>query len=460
MKKSFVVAGLFSVILTLVLQLLFRQTPKGELWKGFSVLYTQKECDDSLVTAILKDSGVEEFACLSGQYLPINARPDSVEVSLIGFNPEALDYLSGRNNYFFDRSKNYRLYYVPVFYKAKLASCVSELKRQGIESGVDSTGAYPFLFPLTVFVFYALLVVFAKRKILFALSGIFSVTFTLCFPFLSSAISSFLLLVSSFIVCNVFGRRGAFGMLRKNLFFYAFLVLSVASSFSTSLAAGLIFILTLAASASVFVIFVYVKTMIARKSEFQPVMIRSAWKIPKFNGREKIIFPVSVGLCFLVFIFSLFSLDVSAGSKGSRIALPSSTVSSGARELPELDDYYKWNYMVQTYPYRNLNEDKGDQLSPVEYSRFSEQNGIVSEYRETFVFDSEYKDIVYGSIDSLPFYAVEKIMKKQGENFKAGYSVTGSYHLGLFTIIISLIQVFLLVLFFTGFMLNIRRGKK
>ena len=62
---------------------------------------------------------------------------------------------------------------------------------------------------------------------------------------------------------------------------------------------------------------------------------------------------------------------------------------------------------------------KGQKISQIRYK--STENGIV-QYSETVaVFDNSFIEAAEKTIDSMDFCAVEKLLKKQGMNFKVEY---------------------------------------
>ena len=76
-----------------------------------------------------------------------------------------------------------------------------------------------------------------------------------------------------------------------------------------------------------------------------------------------------------------------------------------------------------------------------------------------FEYSEAYEERVNSKIDLLPFNAFEKIMKKQGSLFSAGYASNGSHRLNLFSIIISFIQFSVLLIYFAWILIN-KKSKK
>lgn len=458
MKKFFPFICLFLILTDISLFFVFRQTPKGEFWKGYSVLYVSKDCPDNYVMNLLVQNDINEFTCRGNQFLPINFPSDSLEVSLIAYNSEAIEYLTKRNIFFFDKSGNFNLFYIPVSFKNKTSQVVSSLNKSGFTAGMDASTSYPFIFPLAVILGIILFTVFSKNKIMFVSGSFLSFLYTLSFPYLSSVISSIVLMLCLFLFIQLYKRKDYLKILSKKISFIILLCFSAVNAFFSSLSAGFSFIgLLLGTVASIF-LYDFLFTLKDNKTGFQPVLIRSSKKIKPYNGKERILFPSSMGLIIIVFVFSLFSFDSGNSSSSKKISLPSSIVSSQNPDFPKLQDYYRWNYSVQTFQYRSLN---GTSFSDeVSFSRFEENDGHITEKVQVFPFDSNFCDRVYGQIDALPFNAIEKVMKKQGEDFSAGWSVSGSHQNNIYCIIISLMQFILISIYFVGLILKSNRGSK
>lgn len=438
----------------------FRQVPSGELWSGYSVLYVPNEIPDSQVINSFSEFEIKEYTCLSNQYLPTDLKPDSCEISLLTLNQASVDYLLKRNNYFFDKDQTLRLYYVPVFYKSRLASCAAFLSKNYGGVGVDSSSSYPFLFPLSVFIFSLLLFIYSKKKTLFINLIILPVCYTLAFPFLSSVFSSLLVLIIFFVIANIFGRRDFVKMVFKKVIFFVLVILAFVSCFSTGLVAGSVFALSLIAEISVLLLFRNYQIINYKKTHFHPVMIRSSFKIPLYGGKEIPIYSLLIFLFAGSFVFSVFQTNNTSSSVSSKgVLLPSANSSSKSDQLPVLEDFYKWDYSVRSFPYHSLNSET-DSLGPVKFSRFQNSNGRLEESLTEMEYTPEYKEGVYNKIDSLQFDAFEKIMKKQGEDFSAGYSSNGSHRLSLFCIIISFIQFSIILVYFAWILLHKKPKKK
>ena len=208
MKKFYLCVAFFSIAVCYGCLFVFRQLPAGELWSGYSVLYVHDSIPEETVFNTLSESGINEVTCLSNQFLPIDLKADSCEVSLIPLNPDSVDYLLKKSNYFFDRSHSYRLYYIPVFYKQKLNQTVQLISKKGFSGncGIDTKSSYPFLIPLSVFLFSVFLFFYSKKRFLFGSLSLLPLSYSVSFPFLSSALSCFILNLIFYLFSNIYGR--------------------------------------------------------------------------------------------------------------------------------------------------------------------------------------------------------------------------------------------------------------
>jgi len=452
MKKFFSGLSIFIILITVACLWFFRSLPAGELWNGYSVLYVPGTVSDSLVLEELDASGVKEITCLSNQYLPLDLKADSCEVSLISLNPMAVDYLTRRNNYFFDKSGQYRLYYVPVFYKAKLSQAVSSLNRKtsGGDCGVDSKTSYPFLIPAFALIFAVLLFCFSNKKILYGFLTVIPVLYTFSFPYLSSEIGVLLVLTVLFLISNIFGRRDFVKILVKKYVFMVLLFSAVISSFSSGFVTGFVFMLLLLSEAFIFYIYRSFKIISYKKNRFNPVMIRSSFSVKQYSGKENIIFGVLIFFTVAAFIFSL-STGGNVSEKENRLSFPSVSASQKSENLPSLKDYYYFDYSVKSFPYISLNNSKNND---VHISRFQKEGDKIVQYSDILEYSEAYEESVYNKIDLLQFNAFEKIMKKQGAGFSAGYASNGSHRLNLFCIIISFLQFSVILIYFAWILIN------
>ena len=201
----------------------------------------------------------------------------------------------------------------------------------------------------------------------------------------------------------------------------------------------------------------YLETYIRNKKTFVPVFIRSAKSISIFAGKTFIILSSStIAALIILAVFFLSSTD-SVKAKSSKLLLPASS-SIQNENLPQIEEFYRWNWKLVTAPYKSLNANNSESDDYVEFSSFVENpdTGIISEELHTMHYDDSFRNDVFTGIDSLKFNSIEKVMKSEGSDFSAGYSALSSSHVNLFGIIMMFICVFILL--FIYIYIIIRKG--
>ena len=99
--------------------------------------------------------------------------------------------------------------------------------------------------------------------------------------------------------------------------------------------------------------------------------------------------------------------------------------SISSKELPNLEDYCKWDWDVQTYPYKSTNV-KNDS-DTVTYPHFVKENGIIRQVDQVFKYDEVFINETIQAVDNLDFYYIISLLfiVKQGS--------THSTHVGFFS---------------------------
>lgn len=94
--------------------------------------------------------------------------------------------------------------------------------------------------------------------------------------------------------------------------------------------------------------------------------------------------------------------------------------------IPALNDYVVFSWNTLTMPYKSLNESYSEipeENECITVQRFKNTDGGIRTSQETvYRFDSDFKNEVISLIDGLDYPAVEKLMKKQGNDFFVDYS--------------------------------------
>ena len=448
LKKGFIkkYMALLAVFIIIALLVIFRSVPSGKLWNNYSVLYVPASVNTGVVSNILKNEGINEYVCLEDQHIPIMLSENSVEMamlkirlysSLIDNNSDKsiTDYLNFRNNYFFDSTGKYKLIYIPEEYKKNIDACIHFLQHENIEAGSDSSYSYPWLLPIIVSILMIMLTFFSKNKLFFISECIVPVIYVFCNPFYSSAAAVILLYIALFFISNLLGRKGLIKYLSKGLIVAFIIVLSILSAFAGSILSGIFFMLTLIATALIIYIFLQIKEVRTKRYSFNPVFIRPAKMLQVFGGNGKIVMPIATASIVLVILYLTFSNATNSGlTKKSKAIFIPGKAEIQAQELPQLEDYYKWNWNVVTLPYKSLNTEYYDDQAVV-FPDYVVYDGLITEKDNYLTYDEGFKTSVSKNIDDLDFESIEKVIKIQGNDFACGYVSTGSYHVSLFSII-------------------------
>ena len=464
MNKYIKFSSPFIFLLSFILILTFKTLPSGKLWKNYSVICVPVNTDDSLVMSAINKAGIQNAVTQSGQFLPISLSQNSIEISMLklNYNSPAYSYINKRNSMFYDKSNNWRLYYIPSHYNAEITDIIKLLKGQGIDCSKDSSANYPWLLPLIGSLLAAMLFLFVKHKISFACGIIIPLLFLYSNPYYPVATAICLLLLCLFFISNLWGRKGAFSSLLNKYSIPAMPVISLLCVFSSSLVSGFLYLIALLGTAASLIACFYTEDYLRKRKSFVPVYIRSAKRISIFSGKALTIMNIVTGAVALFILLIFLTSSNSINNNSPKLLFPASSAINDSK-LPQFEDYYKWTWNVKTYPYKSLNDKSLNTSDSLEdtfhFSEFfeNEETGIITEKITTLKYDNSFKKEVYEGIDKLKFDSVEKLMKSEGEAFSAGYTAASSYQINLFGIIMCFICLFILLFIYISII--IRKGK-
>lgn len=438
---------------------IFKQVPKGQLWKGYSVLYVPVTASDDAVVSVLEQFKIKDYICLSNQFLPLDISVNSPEYSMLVMNSSNKDfsYLYDRNSYFFDKSQNYRVYYILSDYSSLFANVVKELSNWNISACIDSKVQYPVILPLVILVLCVILYFFSKNRFLFLATAFFVVFFIFTNPFYQIAIAASLLILLLFVLSNIWNRKGFVSLILHKFYSVPILVIFVVTAFFASITVGLCSLLLLASLLGVYIIFSDIHKFVASKMIFVPVAILPAKKINLFSKKSFVVL-TSILACSIIILVSLFINSSSISSSGDGSVMLPCAKSDLVKDskLPILDDYYKWVWNVQTYPYKSLNSKDSEDV--VVFPKYVEIDNKIVLQEQILSYDSNFKQNIYNNIDYLSSNSVEKLIKSQSENFVPGYSSSGTMQIDFISIIMCIICFMLLL--FVYFSIIIREGVK
>jgi len=461
-KKSFItiITGIICAVCVCCFSLfLFRKIPISRLWKQYVVVYVSDQLEESAVLQLLEAAGCRDVISLSGQHIPA-----SVPLSPIEKESGSSSYLTRRNAYFFDLEHKFRLFYVPQAYENNAGSAIVSMH---VPAGMDAQVRFPWVTPCISLLFFCFLCVFAARRDLFFAAGILLVLFGFSQPFAVNAASVCLALYSLYLALRFWRRRGAVHRLANSLIFSIFFLIPFFLVFSNSLRGGLLYVFT--AFTSLFVLYgcLAYERLVETGSAFMPVLIRPASFMQVLTVRDSRYMLLCTGCIALLLCTALMSVhtflpDSHVGS----LYLPAPTRYADDTALPTIKDFVAWDWNVRTYPYRSLHEtaagtdaaapntvpSDGDKVSIPRY--VMTEQGIQEQQEVVYTFDAAFRRQVLSDIDALPYPALEKLLKMQGNTVSTAYtSASGSRQSGvsLIALVIALFIPFVVFVVYTIF---------
>lgn len=447
--KMYVIPA-FIIVIAVLFFSLFRRVPSGKLWNGYSVFFIEQQADDALVSNTLSSFGCSGIISSNGQVIPVELSKDSPEISLLFSGLEKSDYLYLRNNYFFDKSREYKVFYVPDQYSSELSDAADYLQNEkNFSCGVDASSSFPLIPVILVVIFSIVLVIKSEKRILFILSAILPVYFSFMMPYYSGLACVCLVMLLISVSLKMWNRTGGLKRLLKIRILQILLGVSVITAFLTGVVNGLLFVLLLMAEVSIFHFYKILEENNLKKFSFRPVQIRSAKMISLISKKSVFCMLSCAGAIFLILVSSFFSVTVGTSGSGKSLMLPSE---HGSGSLPGLEEYSKWRWETLTFPYVSVNSDM-DVSNPkngdtVTFSMYNDNPEAVEEIVNTMTYDDSFITKSLEVIDSLPDSSVERLIKSRGKNFSAGYTASGSQNVTIFTIILLIITLFVPVTFY------------
>jgi len=201
-----------------------------------------------------------------------------------------------------------------------------------------------------------------------------------------------------------------------------------------------------------------------QKYSFIPVMICAADTAQFRTKKAKHGMAACAVFIIILTVVLLVSADFSNTSK--RLQLPSAQSGSITGRFPSLDDYIVWCWDARTMPYRSLHSSDKESMSrrpkdgdTVEFPRYTDNEKGISENNMSIKFNASFRTESLAQIDDLKFPAVEKLLKKQGKLFHAGYTFQSSGG-GTMYLVLMIISFFIPLFFFANMYLLAGRWSK
>lgn len=442
-----IIIPVFTILLAVFLLFILRTVPTAKVWNGYSVVTVPAGTNSVFVQNAFEKAGCKNVVSLENQYIPLAGAAETPEISLAMSGLESSEYLKQRTLYFFDRNREFQLYYVPDSYKNKASDAVQILNNQHIAAALNISSSYPFFVPAICFLFVAVLVYFSAYKVLCMISLLLPFFFSCMMPSCAAVAPLCLFMYGIFIALKVWRRHNAVSYLTRQILIIAFAALTVIFMFLNGLKYGLLFLLLAAAECSVFFLLNQLAEWKDSHSFFKPIKIIPARMISLSTAKSLLCLLVCSGTIAALFVFSLAGTGSGFGAQ-KEMRLPSPFGSGTA--LPTIRDFVDWRWETLTFPYISLNSDRrnsrpkdGDTVS---FTQYSDISGSIEETERTIVFGRDFIEQSLHSVEELNYPALEKMLKDY-KNSSAGYILSSAQPLTILNLVI-LILSFCAALFF------------
>lgn len=426
-----VVASLLALTTAIIL-VVFVRIPVSSLWRGYNVLYVPVEIDEERVLQVLDDMGVQDVITLSTQQQPLYS-PYAPVQSIVSAERS---YLKQRENYFFDRAMQMRLFYVQNDYMNEAFDAVKVIQNfpGGEKSGLEGKASYPWIVIFVVVVVFFVFVFLSKAKIFVLVSGFFPLLFTICIPSYSGAGAVVMLLYTFFLCSTLWQRKKMFKAVLQSSLILLFGISSVIIACIGSWKEGLLLILTLTASLSL--CYLLSQFLPVKKRGFMPIPIRSAQLVSVVSSVTSFTLFIPAVAATILFVALFFFGYFPAYSSINGLFLPAparytDTASFDAmsfqdnvqvayfgEELPSLVHYVDWVWDTLTYPYRSLHETEVLELVSLgetvflPYYRENQEGVIEEEPTAVYSLDEAFISAVMEGIRDDSFQ-IEEVLKNQ-----------------------------------------------
>lgn len=434
-----VILPAFIVILTVFLLNIFRVVPVTKLFSGYSVLYASVQVDAEKTAQILQDSGCEDFIYIKNQRIPLSVSEKTPEVALALSGLEKSSYLKERHNFFFDKNRNFNVFYIPESQEKNAVQALRALSDSGIAAGMNGSSSFPFIAIVIVIAFSCILIYFSNKRILLSALLLIPVYFSIMIPFYSVTVSLCLFELAVSIAVRISGRSGAQRKLLSSVLFCTFISVSFLTTVISRFQAGILFIMMICSELCIMVIFDSIKDYVDSRFTFRPVKILSANVIPLVTKKTSATIGICSASCALIFASALISssLNIQGPSGAAKnIQLPSTKGTTGS--FPDMNSFINWKWETMTFPYRSLNKRNGSD-DTVYFKSYNAEEGKITETTNSISFDEDFKKNAVREINELNYPAIEKVMVLQEKKARFGYASSGTQNLSLLMLILMIV---------------------
>jgi hypothetical protein len=377
------------------------------VWKGWTTLAVRESVPERTVLSVCGEEGIDGVVSLGTSLRNADA---------------GSGYQKKRENFFFDKTGGYRLYYIEGSSAGRLAGAAKRLAALGAAPAANVSSPRDFASGIAAAALFAAFVLFAKNRVVMAASGIFLAASAFMAPGAASGAASCFALYEVFLLQKVWLRRGCLSRwIKKIPSISASISVFFAVLASPSLRDALFFLLTCAASCSALCLLRVFSRISDAKKDFVPREILPARAVPIFSPRGVLsqIVPAAAA-----FAFSFLSLTARPLLPASDSLLLPSPVAFGGRSgfsleayedfgsvsrrhndsLPSLAEFVTLSWRELTSPYRRLGAETvsesdgpghsaglvaaGETVSIPEFSRSGA--GAITRSDAVYVFDESF----------------------------------------------------------------------
>ncbi|WP_407428176.1 hypothetical protein [Treponema sp.] len=410
-------------VLVFVLLLAFKTVPLTQLWKGYQILYVySQDLKENDILAVLSKYGCTDVISKSSQRLPVLS-----SISPVQFQTDD-SYIAKRNAFFTDKSSSAMVFYVNENQSSYLDKAIPELNSFSLtKAGTDGKASFPWIAPILLCMFWAVLFFFSKNRPLFAAASFFSIVFAFSRPLYSVSAGISLFIFALFLFHRLWKRKDFLKAALNSPYIILFTFFPPLVLVFVSPADSVFYLLSVTATVSSVYLYSFYEEKQDEKSVFKPVFIRSAKMFPVIGHLGIRL----IGLLIITLVLISVSLNFSGklnnlSDSTVKPALPS-PVSSSDSSIVNLTDFMYWAWNTASFPYKKIENaafeipEENQQVQIKDYSADSNGKIVVSD-STALVYNSKFRESVYSTIEQLNYPALEKLMLKQGKNTAYGYS--------------------------------------
>lgn len=438
--------------LTFFLLTSFREIPVSRIWNGYQVLYVMsQELDEHSILALLEKNNCKNVISRGNQRIPL------LKTDFELLPPQSRDsYIFTRNAFFSDESKSAYVFYIPDGQDKNLEYSIKELSAfQNTSAGTDGSSSFPWIALIITCFFCLVTILFTKQKKIFTMSAFFLILLAYSRPLYTVAAASCLCQLGIFLLIRLLNRRDYFKTMASSIYIIALITFPVLVLFIASPLNAFFYVMSVLSAFSMIYILNSCENLKYSRYVFNPVYIRGAKTISIMERRGFRLLCVLTLVVTVIGICLFFSNRLSRfESSSARPALPA-PITEGEETLPNLDDYIHWNWNVLTFPFKKIDSTKlatepieNEVVSVTDYKDIDGK--IVPTETPVYIFNNDFKQVSYESIEKLKYPALEKMLLQQGKNTSYGFTKSTGATIERFGII-SLLIFILIPTVLTGY---------